>query len=256
MNLCTGPLSTQKGVRTLFCTRNGGVSEGVFTSLNCGLGSGDEATRVGENRARAMAKIGLPVAALCTAYQSHGARCVTVVSPWEHGDRPKVDAMVTDRPGIALGVLTADCAPVLFADSRARVVGVAHAGWRGALAGVLEETVAAMGRHGADTGAVVAAIGPCIGAASYEVGPEFQETFLAEDPGSADLFRAAARDRHFLFDLPGYLARRLIRLGLRAIERIPCDTAADEARFFSYRRARLCGEPDYGRQLSAIALGR
>lgn len=254
MNLCTGPLRTQKGVRPLFCSRNGGVSEGVFASLNCGLGSGDEAARVGENRARAMAKIGLPVAALCTAYQSHGARCVTVVSPWEHGDRPKADAMVTDRPGIALGVLTADCAPVLFADSGARVVGVAHAGWRGALAGVLESAVAAMAGLGARPGGTVAAVGPCIAQESYEVGPELVAAFTAADAANAGLFAPAAREGHAMFDLAGYIVRRLETLGLAEVSVVAHDTCADADRFFSYRRARKRGEADYGRLLSAITL--
>ncbi len=254
--LTSDALDGLAGIRHGFFTRRGGASGGAYASHNCGYGAGDRPATVRRNRAAAMERLGLAAAALMTADQVHGSAVTVVEEPWPEGRAPVADGLVTRRPGLALGVLTADCAPVLLADAAAGVIGAAHAGWRGALAGVLEETVAAMGRHGADTGAVVAAIGPCIGAASYEVGPEFQETFLAEDPDSADLFRRGARDRHFLFDLPGYLARRLIRLGLRAIERIPCDTAADEARFFSYRRARLCGEPNHGVQLSAIALGR
>ncbi|MFQ5954096.1 MAG: peptidoglycan editing factor PgeF [Kiloniellales bacterium] len=253
--LTSDALNTLAGIRHGFFTRLGGVSSGLYASHNCGYGSGDEPAKVRRNRAAAMRRLRLAAGALITADQVHGTAVAVVEEPWPHARAPVADGLVTRRPGLALGILTADCAPVLFADPAVGVIGAAHVGWRGALAGVLDETVAAMGRLGARTGGIVAAIGPCIGAGSYEVGPELQSAFIAEDPGSADLFLASGRDAHFLFDLPGYLARRLARLGLRAVEPMPGDTAADEARFFSHRRARLRGEPDYGRQLSAIALG-
>ena len=174
--------------------------------------------------------------------------------PWRREDRPRADAMVTRMPGIALGILTADCAPVLFADAEARIIGAAHAGWRGAASGVLEATVTAMTNLGAAPKRIAATIGPCIAQPSYEVGPEFPAPFLAEDAANAAFFVAAARTGHFLFDLPGYVARRLARLGLTRVMRTGGDTAAEPDRFFSYRRSCLKKEPDYGREISAIAL--
>ena len=237
-----------------FFTRQGGVSEGIFASLNCGFGSADDDARVAENRRRAVAALGLAPERLVTCYQSHSAAAVTVEQPWRLEDRPRADAMVTRRPGIALGVLSADCAPVLFADAAAGVVGAAHAGWRGALGGVLDATVAAMTELGAGPARIVAAVGPCIGWASYEVGPEFPAPFLAEDAANAAFFIPAERAGHHRFDLPGYVARRLARLGLGEVGRSGGDTAAEPDRFFSYRRSRLLGEGDYGRALSAICL--
>ena len=248
-------LNAADGVRHGFLTRAGGVSRGPFASLNCGFGSGDEPVLVAENRGRAMTRLGLRDAALCTAYQCHGTRCVTVAAPWPTGDAPKADAMVTNRPGIALGVLTADCAPVLLADRRAGVVGAAHAGWRGALAGVVEATLDAMAKLGAAPQDTVAAVGPCIGQASYEVGVEFRDAFVAADSGNARFFMAGIRAGHHMFDLPGYVTTRLDALGLAAVEALADDTCADAARFFSYRRARLEGERDYGRLLSLVSLG-
>ncbi len=246
--------SASDGVRHGFFTREGGVSEGAFASLNCGFGSGDTPARIAENRARAMTQLGLSDADLCTAYQCHGTRCVTVTGLWKRDDRPRVDAMVTDRPGVALGVLTADCAPVLFADSRARVIGVAHAGWRGVLAGVLESAVEAMAGLGAGPGDTIAAVGPCIAQASYEVGPELVAAFTEADAANAGFFAPSAREGHAMFDLAGYIVRRLSALGLAEVSLIAHDTCADEDRFFSYRRARKRGDKDYGRLLSAIAL--
>lgn len=237
-----------------FFTRTGGVSEGIFASLNCGLGSSDDAARVAENRRRALAQLGFVADRLVTCYQVHGAEVATVTAPWRHEDRPRADAMVTATPGVALGILTADCAPVLFADPAARIVGAAHAGWRGALSGVLEATVAAMERQGATAGRICAAVGPCIGAASYEVGAEFPAPFLAEHPGNADFFVAAARPGHHLFDLAGYVGRRLARLGLAAVGSAGGDTAAEPERFFSYRRATLRKDGGFGHMLSAIGL--
>ena len=162
--------------------------------------------------------------------------------------------MVTDRPGLLLGILTADCVPVVFTDAEAGVIGAAHAGWRGAVSGVIENTLAAMARHGARAERVTAAIGPCIGPSSYEVGPDFPAAFIAEDPSAARFFVPARRTGHWMFDLPGYVAWRLGRAGVTAVERLPHDTAAEEDRFFSWRRTSLRGEKDYGRLLSAIAL--
>ena len=245
-------LNASPGVRHGFFTREGGVSEGDYASLNCGFGSGDERENVTENRARAMARLGLDD--LCTTYQRHGADCVTVTAPWTRDRQPRADAMVTDRPGLALGVLTADCAPVLFADPIARVVGAAHAGWRGALSGVLEAAVEAMAALGAEPGNIVAALGPCIGPDSYEVGPEFHAAFVAAGPANAAYFAPAKRKGHRMFDLPGYVAGRLEALGLASVATLAHDTHADAKRFFSYRRATLTGERDHGRLLSAIAL--
>jgi hypothetical protein len=240
--------------RHAFFTRRGGVSDGIFASLNCGFGSGDDRHRVGENRARAAADLGVSPDRLVTCHQVHGTEVVTVEQAWRYDESPRADAMVTKAPGIALGVLAADCAPVLFVDPEAQIAGAAHGGWKGALAGVVEATVAAMVRLGARAERIRAGIGPCIGQASYEVGPEFRDRFVATAPDNARFFVAAARPGHCRFDLPGYLAARLQRLGLAAVEDAAADTAADETRFFSYRRACLRGERDYGRLLAAITL--
>lgn len=241
-------------VRHAFFTRDGGVSQGIYDSLNCGLGSGDAPEAVRENRARAMQMMDQPAAALLTLYQSHTAEVVVVEEPWT-GQGPVADAMVTTRPGVALGILTADCAPVLFADGRAGVIGAAHAGWKGALAGVLENTIAAMVRLGARPADMVAAIGPCIAQRSYEVGPEFPAPFLAQGDDNEQFFAPRSpRAGHFLFDLAAYAARRLALAGVAQIIRTPCDTVVEASRFYSYRRATLRGEPDYGRQLSAIVI--
>jgi YfiH family protein len=240
--------------RHAFFGREGGVSEGLFASLNCGFGSGDNPERVARNRAIAADRLGIAEDRLVTCHQVHSATVLTVVAPWRREESPRADGMVTDRPGIALGVLAADCAPVLFIDAEARVIGAAHGGWRGALHGVMEAAVAAMAALGAKTERIRAGIGPCIAQQSYEVGPEFPGQFAAIDVESAGFFVPAVRAGHFRFDLPGYIAHRLARLGLGAIERAPHDTVADRARFFSYRRACLAGERDYGRALAAIAL--
>ena len=242
-------------VRHAFFTREGGVSDGMFASLNCGFGSGDDPAKVARNRAIAAERLGVDAARLITCYQIHSAEVLTVAAPWRREDSPRADGMVTDRPGIALGVLAADCAPVLFADSAARVIGAAHGGWRGALGGVMEATVAAMVALGAMPARIRAGIGPCIAQPSYEVGPEFPGRFAATDAASDRFFVPAARPGHFRFDLPGYIAHRLRKLGLGAVADAACDTVADPARFFSYRRACLAGERDYGRALAAITLG-
>ncbi len=249
-----GTLNDASGIRHAFFTREGGVSDGLFGSLNCGFGSGDAPERVAENRARAMAALDLAPDRLVTCHQIHSPDVVTVEAPWRREDNPRADALVTGRPGIALGILTADCVPVLLADPAASVIGAAHAGWKGALGGVVATTVAAMVALGAKPGRMRAAIGPCIAQRSYEVGPEFPGPFLAADAANADFFAPARRPGHFMFDIGGYVERRLIEAGIAAIQRAPCDTVAEEARFFSYRRACLKGEKDYGRSLSAIAI--
>jgi YfiH family protein len=254
MMLQAEALSAQPGVRHGFFTRVGGVSEGPFAALNCGFGSGDLAARVDENRTLALARLEIPIAALCTAYQRHETTCVRVTAPWRYNDRPEADALVTDQPGIALGVLTADCAPVLLADRRAGVVCAAHAGWRGALAGIIETAVEGMAQLGARPADTAAAIGPTIGPASYEVGPEFATTFRAASHTNDAYFAPAQRDDHYMFDLPRYVTDKLKRLGVAEVAALPHDTCADAGRFFSYRRAHLAGEADYGRMLSTIAL--
>ncbi len=252
--LTSESLSELSGVRHGFFTREGGVSEGAFASLNCGLGSGDDLERVAENRARALTRLALPPDRLATAYQIHSEKAALAEAPWPADQRPRADALVTRTPGLALGILTADCVPVLFADAEAGVVGAAHAGWRGALAGVTEETLKAMAKLGARLGATVAAVGPAIEQPSYEVGPEFPEPFLAQDQANRDFFRPAVREGHFLFDLKGYVTRRLSAAGIGRVECLAADTCADPERFFSYRRVCLAGEERYGRLLSAIAL--
>lgn len=242
------------GVRHAFFTRQGGVSDGLHASLNCGHRSGDRLANVERNRAIAMDAIGLAADRLATCRQIHSAAAVAVEAPWRPDAAPAADAMATNVPGLALGVLAADCAPLLLCDPVARVIGAAHAGWRGAFRGVAEAAVAAMERLGAERRRIRAGIGPCIGPASYEVGPEFPQPILAQDSAAARYFSAAPRLGHFMFDLAGYVEHRLAGCGVVAVERADRDTAADEQHFFSYRRARLRGEPAFGLGLSAIAL--
>lgn len=241
-------------IRHAFFTRAGGVSEGVCASLNCGFTATDDATRVSENRARAMRALDLMPDRLATAKQVHGAEALVVEAPWPQTALPRADALVTRVPGLALGILTADCVPILFADPDARVIGAAHAGWRGALAGVVEATMAAMEDLGASAQRTVAAIGPAIAQASYEVGPEFPRRFLAQDPGNSIFFVPSPKTGHFLFDLKGYVAHRLTALGIGTVADAETDTAAEPDRFFSYRRACLRGELGHGLGLSTIAL--
>ncbi len=251
--ITVAPLDEFAAVRHAFFTREGGISEGIFTSLNTGFGSGDERDKVAANRARAMARLDLAPEALLTARQVHSAKVEVVERAFAEEERPRADGFVTRAPGIALGILSADCAPVLFADAGAGVIGAAHAGWHGALGGVLEATVAAMAGLGAEATNTVAAIGPCIGKDSYEVGPEFPAPFLAEEPANERFFAEAAGG-HYHFDFPAYIAARLTALGLSEVVASGHDTCAEEDRFFSYRRSVLRGEEGYGRGLSAIAL--
>ena len=242
------------GINHRFFTRRGGVSSGLYSSLNCGYGSADPPDNVRENRRRAAAQFALAEPELLTVHQFHSTEVMTVgAERWTSPGAPRADALVTDRPGIALGVLAADCAPVLLADPEAQVIGAAHAGWKGALAGVVDSTIAAMQRLGARRERLRAVIGPCIGRDSYEVGPEFPAPFLAQDEANAAFFRCATRTGHLLFDLAGYLLRRLALAGVSA-SATRHDTLTGEEDFFSYRRNTLKGERDYGRGLSAIAL--
>jgi polyphenol oxidase len=246
-------LQDDPGIRHAFFTRRGGTSGGLFQSLNCGFGSGDAADTVARNRAIAMARLGLSADRLVTCYQVHGSTVITVEHPWPREAAPKADGLVTAVSGIALGILTADCAPILFADMAAGVIGAAHGGWRGALGGIVEATLDCMEGLGAVRTRIRAGIGPCIAQRSYEVGPEFPQRFV-EDASSAAFFVPALRTGHLMFDLPGYIEHRLTRAGVATIERAAHDTVDEDQHFFSYRRACLRGEPAYGRALSAIAL--
>lgn len=235
-----------------FFTRQGGVSSGLYASLNCGPGSADDAMAVQTNRARVAAHMGA-ADRLATLYQVHGNAVIEVGADYDFSTRPKADGLVTKQPGIALGILAADCAPVLFADAQGGVIGACHAGWRGALYGAADATIAAMEKLGAQRSRIKAAIGPCIRQASYEVSDPFRDTFLKEASGNAAWFGQGERPGHWQFDLPGYLLQRLRGLDVDAVD-CGLDTRSDAERFFSYRRMTLAGEADYGRQISAIAL--
>jgi polyphenol oxidase len=252
--LQSAALTALAGIRHAFFTREGGVSEGLYASLNGGVGSDDAPALVAENRARMAAALGVAPDRLLTAYQIHSPDVVTIDRPWAPADRPRADAIVTAARGLAIGVSTADCGPVLFADATAGVIGAAHAGWRGAATGVLEATIAAMERCGADRAHIVAALGPMIRQPSYEVGPEFVTRFKADDGANERFFQPAARPGHALFNLPGYLAARLAAAGVRRVEDLGHCTYADSARFFSFRRSTHHSEKDYGRHINAIAL--
>ena len=249
-----GVLSDLPGIRHGFMTRAGGVSEGIYASLNCGLGSDDDLDHVRENRRRVLQMVGIPAKSLLTAYQVHSPDVLVVEDEWRDGPRPKVDALVTTRRNIAIAASSADCVPILFADPEARVVAATHAGWRGAIGGVLQATVKQMCALGAKAERIRAGIGPCIGPASYEVGPEFPAPFLAQNPANARFFRPAQRAGHHMFDLESYVAAELEAMKLAAIEVAHRDTCAEADTFFSYRRSCLSKEPDYGRQVSVIGL--
>jgi polyphenol oxidase len=242
------------GIRHAFFTREGGVSNGVYRSLNAGTGSHDSAAHVAENRARMAASLGVLPSRFLTAYQVHSPQVVVADAPWANETRPWADAIVTSTPGLAIGVTTADCGPVLFADPQARVIGVAHAGWRGALSGVAEATVVAMEQLGAAPSQIRAALGPMIRQPNYEVGTDLIDRFAAEDPASRPFFGPAARAGHAQFDLGGYIAARLRRCGVVQIEDVGLCTYADPSLFYSYRRATHLAEDDYGRHVNAIAL--
>lgn len=246
-------LAGLSGLRHAFFTREGGVSEGTYASLNGGIGSHDEPARVVENRRRMAETLQVAPAALLSVYQIHSARVALVNAAWASAARPRADAMVTAIPGLALGITTADCGPVLFADPRARIIGAAHAGWNGAFSGVLEATIAVMEELGANRAGIIAAIGPLIRQPSYEVGPEFVVRFTQADTSNAKFFIPASRADHAMFDLAGYIRARLTRAGIVNIDDVGLCTYADE-RFFSYRRSVHRSEPDYGRNIHAIML--
>jgi len=254
-------LSRLPGIAHGFFGRSGGVSKGIFDSLNCGPGSADERANVIENRRRVCAALGKDVR-LVTAGQVHETHVITVGKPWSIGSTPSEDAtripigdaMVTKERGIALGILTADCAPVLLADTEAGVIGAAHAGWRGAFSGVLEAALAAMEALGASRTRIAAAIGPCISQPNYEVGPELLERFVAETAANTRYFVPSERANHYRFDLESYVADRLARAGVHDVARLAACTYAREADFFSFRRNTHNGEKEYGREISAILL--
>jgi YfiH family protein len=251
--LTHGLLDVLPGIHHGFFTREGGVSGGLYKSLNCGVGSKDDRALVFKNRSRAAAALGISPQRLATPYQVHSPDAVVVENVWPVGQGPQADAVVTRRRGIALGISTADCGPVLFADAEAHVVAAAHAGWRGALAGILEATLATMEGIGARRDRIVAVLGPMISQQNYEVGADLIGAFTAADPANDRFFKPAPRPDHAFFDLPGYIVARLTRAGIAVADMGLC-TYADPERFFSYRRATHRGEADYGRLLSAIAL--
>jgi YfiH family protein len=239
-----------------FFGRQGGVSTGIYGSLNCGLGSQDSAVNVQKNRVLVTQALGTKPENLLTVHQIHSADCVFVDAPFS-SDRPQADAMVTDVPGLALGILTADCGPILFYGEKADgkpIIGAAHAGWGGALKGILDSTVKTMVDHGAVIDTIRASIGPCIGPKSYEVQTDFAGAFLNDNPESEHFFKSARRDEHLMFDLPGYIAFRLSGCGVRPVSITGLDTYAMEDMFFSYRRTTHRNEKDYGRQISAIVV--
>jgi polyphenol oxidase len=242
------------GIRHAFFTREGGVSGGLFATLNGGVGSRDNADHIAENRGRMAAALAVKPNCLLTAYQIHWRNVVVADAPWPMAERPRADAIVTRMPGIAVGVSTADCGPILFADPQTGVVGAAHAGWRGALAGVAEATVEAMERLGASRERIRAVLGPMIRQDNYEVGPDLIARFAAENSGGDRFFGPAARSGHGQFDLAGYITSRLMRTGVGRIEDLGLCTYADPARFFSFRRSTHRAEADYGRHVSAIVL--
>ncbi|MGZ3329923.1 MAG: peptidoglycan editing factor PgeF [Xanthobacteraceae bacterium] len=255
MTLASPLLSAIPGLRHAFFTRGGGVSGGFYGSLNGGLGSNDDPSHVAENRRRMAEQMGVAPANFLSAWQIHSPDAVVATGPWEGASRPRADAIVTRTEGLAIGVTAADCGPILFVDPNARVIGAAHAGWKGALTGVLESTVEAMEKLGAERGGIVAAIGPLIRQHSYEVGDEFVERFIEADADNAAFFLPAARAGHALFDLAGFIRMRLENAGVLMIDDIGVDTYSDE-RFYSYRRSVHRKEPDYGRHVHAIALAR
>ncbi|MDJ1159283.1 peptidoglycan editing factor PgeF [Chelatococcus sp. SYSU_G07232] len=244
------------GIRHAFFTREGGVSQGIYTSLNGGVGSADDREAVAENRRRMAAHFGVTPERLLGLYQVHSSDVLVADGPWLNGERPKADAMVTATPGLVLGVSSADCGPILFADAEAGVVGAAHSGWKGAFTGVVEAVLDAMERIGARRERTLAVLGPTISRAAYEVGPEFVAHFREADAANARFFAASPRPGHAMFDLPAYIAARCAAAGIGRFTDLGLCTYADERRFYSYRRTTHRGEPDYGRLISAIALTR
>jgi YfiH family protein len=252
--LTSASLSALGGIRHAFFTRAGGVSTGIYASLNSGIGSDDAPENVTENRARMAETLGVAPARLLTAYQIHSPTVVVAEAPWSHEERPRADAIVTNVPALAIGVSTADCGPVLMADAQARVIGAAHAGWRGALGGVLEAAIAAMERLGADRSRMVAVLGPTISQPNYEVGAELVAQFVESDPANARFFAPAERAGHSRFDLPGYITARLRATRVATVENLGRCTYAEPNQFYSFRRCTHRREADYGRHVNAIVL--
>jgi YfiH family protein len=254
MMLQAGSLAALSGIRHAFFTRAGGVSGGIYESLNGGVGSSDIPAKVAENRARMAAALGVTADRLLSLYQIHSANVVVAEAPWDLANRPHADAIVTRVQRLAIGIGTADCGPVLLADPAMRVIGAAHVGWRGALTGVIEATIEAMERLGAGRARIVAAAGPMISQRNYEVGPDLIDRFLKADQANGRFFQPAERAGHAMFDLPGYIVARLKRVGIAQVEDLGLCTYADPAQFYSYRRSTHRAEPDYGRHINAIAL--
>ena len=255
MKLGSPLLSAVPGLRHAFFSREGGVSDGIYAGLNGGIGSNDHPANVAENRRRMAEQMGVTAERFLTLFQVHSPDVVMASAPWDTSSRPRADAIVTRTEGLAIGVTAADCGPILFVDPKARVIGAAHAGWKGALTGIVESTVEAMEKLGAERAGIVAAIGPLIRQDSYEVGNEFVERFVDADAENALFFIPAAREGHAMFDLAGFIRTRLEKAGVLVIDDIGVDTYADE-RFFSYRRSVHRKEPDYGRHVHAIVLER
>jgi polyphenol oxidase len=255
MTLGSELLSAIPGLRHAFFTRAGGVSGGIYESLNGGLGSNDDPAHIAENRRRMAQQVGVTPQHFLSVHQTHSPDVVVATGPWQGGSRPLADAIVTRTEGLAIGATAADCGPILLTDPRARVIGAVHAGWKGALTGIVEATVNAMAGLGAERSGIVAAIGPLIRQHSYEVGNEFVERFIEADADNALFFVPAARAHHAMFDLAGFIRKRLEDAGVLMIDDIGADTYSDE-RFYSYRRSVHRGEPDYGRHVHAIALQR
>nr|WP_209008388.1 peptidoglycan editing factor PgeF [Roseibium polysiphoniae] len=242
------------GIRHGFFTRNGGVSSGIYGSLNIGLGSDDDREKVLENRKRVASRLDVEADRLVTPHQIHSPNVIKVEGPWAADTDRKADALVTTQHGLAIGIATADCGPVLFADTEAGVIGAAHSGWKGAVGGILENTLAAMEQLGSARSNVIAVLGPTISQKAYEVGPEFRDRFIAEKATSARYFIPSEKPDHHMFDLPGFIIDRLSDAGVGAVQDLGLCTYADEDKFYSYRRTTHRGEPDYGRLISAIVL--
>jgi YfiH family protein len=255
MTVVSPLLSAIPGLRHAFFTRDGGVSDGIYESLNGGLGSSDDPANVRENRRRMAEQMGVAPEHLLSVHQTHSPDVVVASGPWQSASRPLADAIVTRTEGLSIGATAADCAPILLVDPRARVIGAAHAGWKGALTGIMESTVETMEKLGAERSGIVAAIGPLIRQRSYEVGSEFVERFIEADAENALFFLPAAREGHAMFDLAGFVRMKLENAGVLMIDDIGADTYSDE-RFFSYRRSVHLNEPDYGRHVHSIALER
>jgi YfiH family protein len=254
MMLQSQSLGRLEGIRHGFFTREGGVSDGIYASLNGGIGSKDDQALVAENRARMARALDVAPERFIGCYQIHSPEVVIAERPWTHADRPKADAIVTNVPDLAIGVSTADCGPLLFADQDARVIGAAHAGWRGAITGVIEATVAAMEKLGAERSRITAALGPLIRQQNYEVSQSFVDEFLRDDESHARFFSPAGRAGHAMFDLPAFVEQRIRQSGIGAFEDLRLCTYADPERFYSYRRSVHRAEPDYGRHINAIVL--